>query len=118
MILHILSSATHSAKFVEFMGKYFDLNNHRFVYVRPDICRYGLSSFEYVEHIDNVWKQMKLIWLMNRASKIILHGLWRHEVIRLLYFQPWLLKKSYWVLWGGDFVLGKSHYSKRHSYII
>lgn len=118
MILHILSSATHSAKFVEFMGKYFDLNNHRFVYVRPDICKYGLSSFEYVEHIDNVWKQMKLIWLMNRASKIILHGLWRHEVIRLLYFQPWLLKKSYWVLWGGDFVLGKSHYSKRHNYII
>lgn len=27
MILHILSSATHSVRFVEFMQKYFDLKN-------------------------------------------------------------------------------------------
>lgn len=118
MVLHILSSATHSVKFVEFMEKYFDLSNHKFVYVRPDICKYGLSEFECVEHINNVWKQIKLIGLMNYASKVILHGLWRHEVIGLLYFQPWILKKAYWVLWGGDFVLGKKYYSKKHNFII
>lgn len=118
MILHILSSAVHSIRFVEFMKENFDLKFHKFVYVRPDVCKYGLSNFEEVEHINTFGKQLKLAVLMNQATKIILHGLWRHEVIRLLYFQPWLLKKCYWVLWGGDYCLGKESYSKRHNFIL
>ncbi|WDL75209.1 TDP-N-acetylfucosamine:lipid II N-acetylfucosaminyltransferase [Helicobacter winghamensis] len=118
MILHILSSATHSVRFVEFMQKYFDLKKHKFVYVRPDICKYGLSNFKEVEHIFTLKQQLKLIYLMQKADKIILHGLWRHEVINLLYFQKWLLKKCYWVLWGGDFCLGKESYSRRHNFVL
>ena len=37
------------------------------------------------------------------AKKIILHGLWRDKVDILLYFNKKLLKKCYWVMWGGDF---------------
>lgn len=118
MILHILSSAMHSARFVEFIKENFNMKSHRFVYVRPDVCKYGLSNFKEVEHISTLKGQLKLIALMYQADKIILHGLWRHEVIRLLYFQPWLLKKCYWVLWGGDFCLGKEHYSKRHNFVL
>jgi len=36
------------------------------------------------------------------ADKIIIHGLWSERVVRLLSLQPWLLKKCYWVIWGGD----------------
>jgi len=37
-----------------------------------------------------------------RAEKIIIHGLWDFYVIALLFFQPWLLKKCYWMIFGGD----------------
>lgn len=36
------------------------------------------------------------------ADKIIIHGLWDFYVIVLLFLQPWLLKKCYWMIWGGD----------------
>jgi hypothetical protein len=39
---------------------------------------------------------------MNHAEKIILHGLWDRRILELLTIQPWLLKKCYWVIWGGD----------------
>lgn len=37
-----------------------------------------------------------------RADKVIIHGLFDRYVIMLLALQPWLLKKSYWMIWGGD----------------
>ncbi len=44
----------------------------------------------------------KLIRKMHQAQKIVIHGLFNHELIVLLWFMPWLLKKSYWVVWGRD----------------
>ncbi|MBD3808756.1 MAG: TDP-N-acetylfucosamine:lipid II N-acetylfucosaminyltransferase, partial [Epsilonproteobacteria bacterium] len=37
------------------------------------------------------------------SDKIIIHGLWSNSLVKLLFLQPWLLKKCYWVMWGGDF---------------
>lgn len=39
---------------------------------------------------------------MQKADKIILHGLSNIRIIQILFFMPWLLKKCYWVIWGGD----------------
>lgn len=39
---------------------------------------------------------------MQRAEKIILHGLFSTHLLYVLALQPWLLKKCYWVIWGGD----------------
>ena len=52
------------------------------------------------------WKgtvYFNLNYLMHRAEKIILHGLWNMRVVQLLFYHPWLLRKCYWVMWGGDF---------------
>lgn len=49
------------------------------------------------------WK--RLLWVlktMNSVDRIILHGLFNLRVVILLFFQPWLLKRCYWMLWGGD----------------
>ena len=116
--MHILSSAFHSVEFVKFMQQHYELITHKFVYVRPDVCKYGLSEFKEVVHVDSPVKTISLLYKMHKAERIILHGLWRKEVISLLYHFPWLLKKCYWLLWGGDFCLGKESYSKEHSYVI
>jgi dTDP-N-acetylfucosamine:lipid II N-acetylfucosaminyltransferase len=44
-----------------------------------------------------------LIKLLNTVDKIIIHGLWDKRFIRILFIQPWLMKKCYWMMWGGDF---------------
>lgn len=40
--------------------------------------------------------------VLHRAEKIILHGLFNNHLLNILALQPWLLKKCYWVMWGGD----------------
>lgn len=44
---------------------------------------------------------------MHRADKIILHGLFDIKLIFILFFTPWLLKRCYWVVWGGDLYVYK-----------
>lgn len=47
----------------------------------------------------------RFLWLvkaMNSADKIVLHGLFNLRIVILLFLQPWLLRRSYWLLWGGD----------------
>lgn len=39
---------------------------------------------------------------MMRAEKIILHGLFRRDLLYILALQPRQLEKCCWVLWGGD----------------
>lgn len=41
-------------------------------------------------------------WRGYLADKIILHGLFDPRILLLLFLQPWLLKKCYWVVLGGD----------------
>lgn len=45
---------------------------------------------------------LEFIWSIYRADKVIIHGLFNSYAIVLLALQPWLLKKSYWMIWGGD----------------
>lgn len=39
---------------------------------------------------------------LNKSDKIILHGLFEPKILFVLFFQPWLLKKCHWFIWGED----------------
>lgn len=43
-----------------------------------------------------------LLFKMYKADKIILHGLFDIYLMAMLALNPWLLKKCYWFVWGGD----------------
>lgn len=43
-----------------------------------------------------------LIKALNKADKVILHGLNEGLTIFILYLMPWVLKKCYWFSWGAD----------------
>lgn len=45
------------------------------------------------------------LFKMYKADKIILHSLCNPRIILILFFSPWLLKKSYWIIWGADLYL-------------
>lgn len=44
----------------------------------------------------------KFIALGHQADRIIIHGLFDPRVFIVLFFQPWLLRKCFWLIWGGD----------------
>jgi len=45
---------------------------------------------------------IKLLKAAQSTDKIILHGLFDFRIIVFLFFNFWLLKKAYWIIWGSD----------------
>jgi hypothetical protein len=90
--------------FIRFINENFNPNNHLFVIIGKPKSDYGMDL-----NIDNVFwldRKLKIVEFekyLYKAEKIILHGLWDERILKLLAVQPWLLKKSYWIMWGGDF---------------
>lgn len=102
--LHIFPNEKFTDPYISFINKNFNPEDHRFL-----IC--GGVSEEKIKIIkrDNVTKLSKdipslivLITHMYKAKKIFLHGLFDNRIVQLLFLQPWLLKKSNWIVWGGD----------------
>ncbi|MFA6636886.1 MAG: TDP-N-acetylfucosamine:lipid II N-acetylfucosaminyltransferase [Candidatus Omnitrophota bacterium] len=87
-ILHVVTSGTGSEKFIppfiDFIGRHFDIKEHQFLSLPRE-------------------KPEKILWCLYFSKKIIIHGLWNEKLNKFLFLQPWLFKKCYWVMWGGDF---------------
>lgn len=87
--------------FVKYIEAEFNQEDHSFFFfldqkkakVSADMDRIfinGFSSFA------------KFILELYKSDKIILHSMFSKQVFLLLLIQPWLLKKCYWIIWGGD----------------
>ncbi|URA10844.1 TDP-N-acetylfucosamine:lipid II N-acetylfucosaminyltransferase [Thermospira aquatica] len=103
MIVHVIVLDKFLPSFIDFVSKHFDITKHRFIFIGKPEYKYGLTINHPVEWIDKKTKVFRLLRYMYEAKKIILHGLWVERINQLLFIQPWLLKKCYWVMWGGDF---------------
>jgi len=111
-ILHIMVLDKFLPPFIDFIIKHFDSRSHQFVFIGKPRYDYGLTKDHPIEWISGKSKYFILISAMYSAEKIILHGLWSERILQMLYLQPWLLKKCYWVMWGGDF-----YFPEKHSWI-
>jgi dTDP-N-acetylfucosamine:lipid II N-acetylfucosaminyltransferase len=103
-ILHVMQVDKFLPPFIDFVDKNFGRNDHQYVFIEAERYDYGLSpehGVEFFSTIDDIFITLKDY--MYKAEKIILHGLWRNEICILLYYNQDLLKKCYWVMWGGDF---------------
>jgi hypothetical protein len=89
--------------FIDFVGKNFGYHEHKFIVIGKKRFDFGLNNNHPVIWIDSKLKWFELLNYMYKSDKIIIHGLWSERFVQLLFLQPWLLKKSYWVMWGGDF---------------
>lgn len=94
------------APFIDFLEKHLaDFPEHQFFIFGDEACfpvrtRANISLRSDFGHV--ISAGLELAYQMNRAEKIILHGLFNKRVVQLLCIQPWLLKKCHWVIWGGD----------------
>lgn len=89
--------------FIDFIQNNFKGLKHQFVLIGKENYSYGLNEHHSVVWINKKSKFLTLLNMMYQADKIIIHGLWNGKIIQLLFLQPWLLRKCYHVMWGGDF---------------
>ncbi len=106
-ILHVLYNDKFIVPFIDFINENNLDENHTFLYFGgapekdfpiPDEINIDILKIE-----DSKFKKIKyFLKYFYTADKIILHSLFNPLLVKFLYLQPWLLKKCYWVLWGGD----------------
>lgn len=100
-ILHIADPQTFTKPFFSLIEKNFEVKDHAILTYGKDngwssdlkIARKTSSGFRWAFNFLNSAR---------KAEKIILHGLWNSRLIVLLALNPSILRKCYWVIWGGD----------------
>ncbi|MFA6143774.1 MAG: TDP-N-acetylfucosamine:lipid II N-acetylfucosaminyltransferase [Sulfuricurvum sp.] len=102
-ILHIMVLEKFIPPFMNFIDMNFDSSNHVYMILGRQRMDYGLTNEHQIVWIDGLLNLPKLFSALYKAKKVIIHGLWSEPLLKILFIQPWLLKKSYHVMWGGDF---------------
>ena len=109
-ILHVMILDIFIPPFIKFINENFNSKDHLFVILGKPRNEYGMElNVKNVYWLDRKLKILEFEKYLNKANKIILHGLWNEKILKLLILQPWLLKKVYWVMWGGDFYFPEKH---------
>ena len=99
--LHICPLDKFIPPFVEFMKENYEIEKHLFILI-GDLNKYPVQLDNNVIHVKSISRFFQIIRKMQSAQKIILHSIFPVGIVLLLASQPWLLKKCYWVMWGGD----------------
>jgi len=110
-------------QFIAFMNQHFDVTEHEFLFTstennlrQTDPQTHALltcndSPFRvwfYADEKHFLIRNTKQFSALYRCEKIILHGLFLpRRITQILCYCPFLLRKSYWVMWGGDFYFPK-----------
>jgi len=105
-VLHIAGCDKFIPPFVEFVRRNFEFSQHEFLLTNG----MGEKELKTAYNVrlakrtasDRLKHYGQAIVKMHQADKVILHGLFDIQLVALLFFMPWLLKKCYWLVWGGD----------------
>lgn len=109
--LHIFknTNAKFSDPYIEFINDHFDSNKHQFILMGKKNNFQNHPSKNVRDHLGNSLISLVLInRYMYKSKQIFLHGLFIPHIILLLFIQPWLIKKSYWLIWGEDLYYHKN----------
>lgn len=88
--------------FRDFIHENFDDGRHQFI-IYGDVTEKDIPASRDTKVMPSILENfIGLTMAMKNAEKIILHGLFNNHLFYLLAVQPWLLKKCYWAIWGGD----------------
>lgn len=100
--LHLAGPGPITKNFFSFLEENLNCTDHELLSTKD------ANAWPELEVIRNISSSNKYQWLIrlwvhtNRADKIILHGLWGWPLVLTLALNPWLLKRCYWFIWGGD----------------
>lgn len=102
-IAHVMIFEKFNRRYIEFVAAHFPINDHRFYIIGSNYAGYDLKGLPNVTVVNGYVKVLQLFFQLFFAKRIVLHGLWHRGFIKLLLWQPWLIGRCYWMMWGGDF---------------
>ena len=107
MIFHLIRKEKFTKSFIDFIKNNFDVNKHFFLLVGGQNKKeFEVEDNDYIKTLHNKKEFLNYVIKFNKkmydSEKIIIHGLSQPYSIVYLFFNPWLLKKTYWVMWGAD----------------
>ena len=122
-IVHLIVLDKFIPDYIDFIQKNFNKTEHLYI-ITANEKGFVLEPRENIIFLNYKNKLKKYTWLiftitqtLYKAEKIIIHGLWDIGIIYYLFFNPLLLKKCYWVMWGGDFYFPEAQYFVKKSVI-
>ncbi|MDI3545801.1 MAG: hypothetical protein PWP68_1218 [Rikenellaceae bacterium] len=99
--LHIFPNEKFTEPYIEFINKNFNSKDHLFFIIGKGIGT-KITLRDNVKKLSKDFKSIICLFKnMYKCEKIFLHGLFFPQIL-ILFMQPWLLKKSNWIIWGGD----------------
>lgn len=106
-IVHIAPATVFLPSFIEIMTRNGVRGNQHSFYLDDSIATSDIDESENVQilnkgMIQNFILYLKLVFSINKADKVFLHGLFNPKIILIMFFMPWVLYKSYWIIWGAD----------------
>ena len=88
--------------FIQFLSENFHREEHHFI-VYGDVTEGEFSKGQGVIYLPHLLRAIRpLTAELRDARKVIIHGMFSSHLMYLLMIQPWVLKKCYWAIWGGD----------------
>lgn len=104
-VLHIVQHEKFVPALVRLIARQLQPQRHHFFFVHGGKSYAPESAIKITRDTDfrnRLIFYMRLIVDLNQAGKIVLHGLFSSRLIMILWIQPWLWRRCYWVIWGGD----------------
>ncbi len=115
-VLHVSVLDKFLPDFISLVRENFDKGSHYF-FTFGDKKKYPYNSDLHTCH-HNVFFSIKSIGdflsSVKASDKIIIHGLFHWQLMILILFTPWVHKKFYWVIWGGDLYCHELDRHKKH----
>ncbi|PKG75872.1 hypothetical protein CXF86_04735 [Shewanella sp. GutCb] len=114
-VLHVAPLEKFIPPFIKLIRTEFS-GTGQFFYTYGNFDKYPYIDGEDSKHVFRKGGKLKylfdkyspLLIKMYKAEKIILHGLSDFSLVILLAFNPWLLKKCHWCIWGADLYFHKT----------
>ncbi|CAH7487603.1 putative TDP-N-acetylfucosamine:lipid II N-acetylfucosaminyltransferase [Vibrio chagasii] len=110
-VVHIVSNEKFIKPFIEIINENFNNSEHLFINIsNSNNKRFPLpiqgNVVEFKKNL-SLFKNILCLfkecsYYLRDADKIIVHGVLNRNFNKYLYFNPSILAKSYWVMWGGD----------------
>lgn len=121
-ILHVFVLTAFLDPYCEFMENNFsDYQDRHIFFVLGSGVIYKVPQGPNIwlaREMNPFYRYLWLFWKAISAKKIILHGIWDYKSFGFISLFPWLLKKTYWVVWGGDLYRYLSKRTRVYGYLV
>ncbi|KOA21337.1 4-alpha-L-fucosyltransferase [Clostridium homopropionicum DSM 5847] len=102
--LHFIHEGLYESKFISFINNNKLNETNKFLVFETKNSLANMEKFTNVimENINFKKEYFTIKKICKNADKIYLHGLFSKKWVLFFYLNPHLLKKTNWVIWGGD----------------